>query len=186
MVLVQGENERSVLVAYVVYDEQELDLGKLKNFLKLFLPDYMIPAGFVELESIPLTPNGKANRKALLKHEYKVEQSVEFIPPRNETEEILANIWAEMLELDAVGVKDNFFDLGGHSLLATQIIARVKDHFQIELSLSALFETPTIENMAVNILTQEAQTADLDAMSQLLAELEDMDSEDLKDILGTE
>ena len=123
------------------------------------------------------------DRKELLKIKVELSHQQEFVPPRNETEEILATLWGEVLQLDAIGVKDNFFDLGGHSLLATQVISRVKETFQVELSLSVLFENQTIENMAIHILEQEAKSVDMDIMAELLAELEDLDGADLEGLL---
>ncbi|MBV1884765.1 MAG: AMP-binding protein, partial [Gammaproteobacteria bacterium] len=183
VVLLQGEDVEQRIVAYIVHNATELDVEHLKIGLKSSLPDYMIPSAFMVLPSIPVTANGKVDRKELLKIKVELSHQQEFVPPRNETEEILATLWGEVLRLDAIGVKDNFFDLGGHSLLATQVISRVKETFQVELSLSVLFENQTIENMAIHILEQEAKSVDMDIMAELLAELEDLDGADLEGIL---
>ena len=183
VVLLQGEDVEQRIVAYIVHNATELDVEHLKIGLKSSLPDYMIPSAFMVLPSIPVTANGKVDRKELLKIKVELSHQQEFVPPRNETEEILATLWGEVLQLDAIGVKDNFFDLGGHSLLATQVISRVKETFQVELSLSVLFENQTIENMAIHILEQEAKSVDMDIMAELLAELEDLDGADLEGIL---
>ena len=102
--------------------------------------------------------------------------------PRNDTEEALTQIWKEVLNLDQIGVTDNFFDLGGHSLLATQVVSRVRDHFNVDLPLSALFEEPTIENIALHLLQAELSSADDLEMADLLAEIEGLSEEDLKNL----
>ncbi|PCJ16860.1 MAG: hypothetical protein COB04_09935 [Gammaproteobacteria bacterium] len=186
VVLVQGDGVEQRLIAYVVHSSPELGSAELKVALKARLPDYMIPSAFVALPAIPVTSNGKVDRKELLKLKVEFCSQQEFVPPRNETEEVLASLWGDVLKLDAIGVKDNFFDLGGHSLLATQVVSRVKEAFQVELPLSVLFENQTIENMAIHILEQEAKTVDMDIMAQLLAELDDLDGADLQSMLDDE
>jgi surfactin family lipopeptide synthetase A len=109
----------------------------------------MVPGVLVEMKKLPLTPNGKLDRKGLPAPEYEQEQS--YVGPRTGTEEVLAQLWAEVLKVKQVGVRDNFFDLGGHSLLATQLISRLKEIFPIDLKVRALFEAPTIEGMARKI-----------------------------------
>ncbi|RLU03559.1 MAG: amino acid adenylation domain-containing protein, partial [Ketobacter sp.] len=135
------------LVAYVLSDEN-LDLADLKAFLGKSLPDYMVPKAYVVLPKFPLTPNGKVDKRGLPAPDDGSVAKNEYVAPRNDTEETLSQIWKEVLGLDRVGVTDNFFDLGGHSLLATQVVTRVREHFNVELALSALFEEPTIENIA--------------------------------------
>jgi acyl carrier protein len=112
----------------------------------------MVPSAFVFLDSLPLTPNGKLDRKALPAPDHsRPELDDAFAAPRTPVEEILANIWAEVLKLDKVGIHDNFFDLGGHSLLATQLISRVRDAFKLDLPLRSLFEAPTIYGLAQRV-----------------------------------
>ncbi len=132
------------LVAYVV--SQEVAESQLRDFLKQKLPDYMVPGAFVFLESIPLTPNGKVDRRALKAPEIALSLTT-FAPPRTPTQEILAQLWAEVLNLKQVGIDDNFFSLGGHSLLATQVILRLRS-FGIELSLRHLFDKPTVAQLS--------------------------------------
>jgi hypothetical protein len=104
------------------------------------------------LESLPLTPNGKLDRKALpAPDQSRPEQDGTYTAPRTPTEELLAGIWARVLNLDKVGIHDNFFELGGHSLLATQVISRIRDTYKLDLSLRALFETPTIFGLAQRV-----------------------------------
>ena len=126
------------LVAYLVPRRLPLlDVADLRNWVKEQLPDYMVPAALVVLPSLPLTPNGKVDRKALPAPEYqRAELAGEYQAPRTPAEEVLAGIWAEVLELERVGVHDNFFELGGHSLLATQVVSRIRHAFQVELPLA--------------------------------------------------
>src|SRR5690606_14633863 len=121
------------LVAYVTPGagvdqalDQALDHGALRAALKKTLPDYMVPAAYVTRASLPLRPNGKLDRRRLPAPVASRDASVEFIAPDTPTERALAAIWSELLEVEGVGVDDDFFDLGGHSLLATQVVARLR------------------------------------------------------------
>jgi hypothetical protein len=150
------------LVAYVVPIQDRIELGELRAFLKAKLPDYMIPTAFVFLDSLPLAPNGKIDRRALPDPEPgRPGLDSDFVPPRTPAEELLANIWANVLKVGPVGVHDNFFALGGHSLLATRVISRLRDAFGVDLPLRVLFERPTIEELALSveeILIQELES----------------------------
>jgi acyl carrier protein len=149
------ESAEKRLVAYVVCnDGQALTVDELRGFLKQKLPDYMVPSAFVFLDSLPLTLNGKVNRKALPAPDAtRPELGRELVAPRTPVEEALAGIWAKVLKLERVGVRDNFFDLGGHSLLATQVMSRVRSVLKIELPLRDLFEFPTIAGLGERIET---------------------------------
>ena len=122
---------------------------QLQNYLQQNLPDYMIPAALVVLEKIPLTTNGKVNRRALPALSWGGNEIVSAIAlPTSSTEQKLANIWTDLLGLKTVGIRDNFFQLGGHSLLATQLTSRIRDTFNVELPLQKVFETPQIAPLA--------------------------------------
>jgi surfactin family lipopeptide synthetase C len=151
--VISGRDKR--LVAYFVPTREPAPpLSELRDFLKKKLPDQMIPSAFVKLEAIPLTPNGKVDHRKLPAPMASQIKSVEdFVSPRNPTEDDLANIWAEILGLEKVGVYDNFFELGGHSLLATRVISRIREVFKVELPLRRLFETPTVMSLAEYIET---------------------------------
>ena len=137
------------LVAYVVGNSTA---DELRGFLKDKLPEYMVPAVFVPLDALPLLSNGKTDRRALPEPDRtRPELDEAFAAPRTPTEELLAGIWAQLLDLERVGVHDNFFDLGGHSLLATQAVSRIREAFQIELPLRLLFEVPTVAGLADSI-----------------------------------
>ncbi len=158
-VVLAGEDERGDkrLLAYVVADpDQKNSPEELRAHLKEQLPDFMVPSAIVLLSKIPLNPNGKVDRQALPKPEA-VDTKVR-IAPKTPTEEGILKIWAEVLRRDHLSTDDNFFDLGGHSLLATQVISRVREKFQIELPIRALFDSPTISGLA-EAITNTDQTA---------------------------
>jgi amino acid adenylation domain-containing protein len=121
--------------------------SELRSFLKARLPDYMIPSAFVLLDRLPRTPNGKVDRRALPAPDAQ-SNAVSYSAPRTPVEELLAKLWATLLGRARVGLHDNFFTLGGHSLLAAQVLARVRDAFQVDLPLRALFEAPTVAELA--------------------------------------
>jgi acyl carrier protein len=135
------------LVAYVV---GEADTDALREHLRLSLPEYMVPSAFVALERIPLTPNGKLDRKALPAPEHAAHTD-RYVAPRTPVEEVLAGIWAEVLRLERVGVHDSFFELGGHSLLIMRLLADIQATFDLDLSIRTVFSMPTLEAMAEEI-----------------------------------
>jgi amino acid adenylation domain-containing protein len=145
------------LVAYIVpklvsnqETSQTISIRKLRNHLKEKLPEYMVPATFLILSAFPLTPTGKIDRRALpAPEDVKQELEETFVPPRNELELELAKIWEQVLGVHPIGINNNFFELGGHSLLAIQVIARITQNFQVNLSLRQLFATPTIESLSI-------------------------------------
>ena len=152
------------LVAWLVAEGSEPPTTtELRRFLADRLPEHMIPAVFVPLESFPLTPSGKVDRRALPRPEGdRPRLEKEYVPPASEVEEALAAIWAEALGVPRVGVQDNFFELGGHSLLATQVVARIREHLQVDLPLIALFQMPTVEQLAMAV--EEAILDKLEAL----------------------
>ena len=141
------------LVAYVVETEgQKPTSEELRRHVKQTLPEYMVPAAFVRLTELPLTPNGKVNRRALPAPDNSNRESeAAFVAPATEIEKLLAGIWAEVLGIETIGVGDNFFELGGHSLLAMRVVARAREAFRIEVSLPALFESPTVAELSRSI-----------------------------------
>ncbi|MBT6046209.1 MAG: amino acid adenylation domain-containing protein [Candidatus Scalindua sp.] len=137
------------LVAYYTGNDTVTD-DELRNYLKTNLPDYMIPQFFHELEKMPLTTNGKIDRKRLPKPDGSYSR-VEYVEPCSETEKSLADIWVGVLKLDRVGTNDNFFQIGGHSLLAIQVMSRIHEQFQLKLPVRTLFDEPTIDGLAGQI-----------------------------------
>ncbi|WP_148662958.1 non-ribosomal peptide synthetase, partial [Scytonema hofmannii] len=156
------------LVAYIVPLPQVTPtLSVLRSFLSKKLPEYMVPNAFVFLEALPLTPNGKVDRRALPTPDRHSELPEKYVAPRTATEEMLAQLWAQVLKVEAVGRHDNFFDLGGHSLLATQLVSRIRSVFKVELSLRSLFTTPTVAELGQQIQQLQRQNAALNETSIL-------------------
>ena len=142
----------TALVGYVVADRDQVGAAELRAFLAERLPPALVPSRFVFLDRLPLTPNGKLDRRALPAPEQgRGESEKPYVAPRTPIEQMLAEMWAEVLGVPRVGVHDDFFGLGGHSLRATQIIARARAAFRIELPLRSLFETPTVADLSVTI-----------------------------------
>jgi amino acid adenylation domain-containing protein len=173
-VVAHAEREDDVrLVAYVVPVRMMAPTTtELRAYVQQRLPDYMVPSAFAMLEALPLTVNGKVDRQALpAVPRTRSRLAIPFTLPRTPNEAELAKIWAAVLGLEEVGIHDHFLELGGHSLLATQIASRVRDAFRVEVPLSALFEAPTVAEMAV-VITQHL-TARLapDELSSLLDEI---------------
>jgi amino acid adenylation domain-containing protein len=142
------------LVAYVV-GEGAFDREELLSYLKDKLPDYMVPSVVMELESLPLAPNGKVDRKSLPDPDEAEQKSEEYTAPRNATEIQLAEIWENILEVDQVGINDDFFELGGHSLLAVRLISAIRKAFKAELPISDVFDYPTVAALAARLDLQQ-------------------------------
>ncbi len=145
------------LCAYLVLAEP-VEPGELRGLLAASLPDAMIPSGFLVLDELPRTLNGKVDRRALPRPEAGSRLQEGFTAPRTPVEELLAQIWAEVLRLERVGVYDSFFELGGHSLLATQVLARIRQALEVDLPLRVLFRAPTVAGLA-QAVEQEIQEA---------------------------
>jgi amino acid adenylation domain-containing protein len=147
-----GASDRR-LVAYIVYRPGEVQTASdMRNYIRQRLPEYMIPSLIVELERIPLTPNGKVDRLALPDPFTRAEGAIHgFTEPVTPTEEALVAIWREVLKAEQVGVEDDFFEAGGHSLLAMQVVSRVERAFGVSVSVRRFFESPTIRALASHI-----------------------------------
>jgi amino acid adenylation domain-containing protein len=153
-------NEKS-LIAYVApFQKAEIDPAEARRFLRERLPDYMIPSAIVVLNALPLTSNGKIDRRALPEpHRSPATSRPAQAAPRTAVEELLAGVWAEVLGVNQVGVDDNFFELGGHSLLAMRLVSRLRTVFGVEIALRALFEAPSLRKMA-RLVEQAAREDD--------------------------
>jgi len=157
VVVREDEPGKKCLVAYAVLGQEGAIADReLRAFVKQKLPEYMLPSAFVLLEALPLTPNGKVDRKALRAPDTENLPLNAAFAPRTPEEQLLAEIWSQVLGVKQVGIRDNFFELGGHSLLATQLIAKVREAFQIELPLRSLFQCPTVESLAAVISPQKS------------------------------
>ena len=152
------------LVAYVTGsgDDKAPDSAVLKQAMKEILPDYMVPSTIVTLDELPLTPSGKVARRRLPVPEYSRDETTPYVAPRNDTEQTMVTIWADVLGLDTdtqqVGINDDFFELGGHSLLATQLVARVRKQLNIEVPLIELFSHPTVAGLYKSIENKSDST----------------------------
>lgn len=148
------------LVAYVVLNSVVKSLIQnttitryLSDFLKQKLPEYMVPSAFVLLDELPLTLNGKVDRRALPVPKWTQMEAGTYVPPRNPLETQLVEIWMQMLGVEPIGIYDNFYELGGHSLLSIQLFSQVSQAFQLELPLASFLEVPTIAGLAQTIET---------------------------------
>ena len=176
------------LVAYVVAsDRAAATANELRAYLKEKLPEYMVPSAFVFLDAMPLTPNGKLDRKALPAPDQNSAGSAEdYVAPRTPVEELIAEIWAEVFKLDKVGIHDNFFDLGGHSLLATQVVSRLRDGLRVELPLRTMFEKQTVEELAMVIAKIRVEKTEGDAVASILADIESLSDEEVEELVAKE
>ena len=161
------------LVAYVVMKNGTRDTAPLREYLKGRTPAHMVPDTFVPLESLPLTANGKIDRQRLTELSKSRRHSDDnFVAPRTELEEDLAGLWAEILKVERVGINDNFFDLGGHSLLATRLMFRLRESFNVDIPLRALFEAPTIATLSPVIVQSQIEQIDSEDMARVLSALQ--------------
>jgi amino acid adenylation domain-containing protein len=187
VVTAQGDKfGNSRLVAYFLPTSKPgPKISELRRALKLKLPHYMVPAAFVQVDSFPLLPSGKINRKVLVvPSDCRPDLEVPFLAPRFPTEATLAKIWADVLGIDRVGIQDDFFDLGGDSLAASRVVSRVIQRFQLEIPLQTLFDSPTIAAMAAVITAHQGKTLDEQGLSTLLNELDSLSDEEAKRLEG--
>lgn len=135
------------IIAYIVAEEKEtIHLAEIRSYVSESLANYMMPAAFVLLEELPLTPNGKVDRKKLPAPDYNGMNNERVA--RNPKEEILCDLFAEVLGVSRISIDDNFFEMGGHSLLASRLMARIRETLSVELGIGKLFESPTVAELA--------------------------------------
>ncbi len=164
LVIAHGEASRKQLIAYFTVDDScnpvmEIDLNSLKDILSEQLPDYMIPTVFIQLDKMPLNRNGKIDRKSLPEpSESELRGNIEFVPPETQLQKQLAEIWKEVLDIEKIGINDNFFQLGGNSLTATQVTAKFSQKMDMVITLNTLFEKPTIAELS--LLLEETDNND--------------------------
>jgi amino acid adenylation domain-containing protein len=173
------------LLAYVVPAPDSTPASAdLRHYLKQRLPEYMVPSAFVMLEALPLTGNGKLDRRAL--ERMSVAGPINeraFVAPRTPVEEAVAGIWAELLKLERVGVHDNFFDSGGHSLLAIQVLTQLLKTFQVDLQLRTFFEAPTVAELSERVIASETKPGQTEKIARILQKVGRMSAEDKQEIL---
>ncbi|MFF7339903.1 amino acid adenylation domain-containing protein [Streptomyces sp. NPDC008163] len=155
---------RDTLVAYVVPAATGVDPAAARSAVGALLPAHLVPAAVLVLDRLPLTPNGKLDRAALPAPEQRPELRASYLAPRTEAEELVSDIWREVLDVERVGALDDFFDLGGHSLLATRVIARVRATAELTVPLRTLFTHRTVAAFAEAV--EAALTAEIDALSE--------------------
>ncbi|MEC0696474.1 surfactin non-ribosomal peptide synthetase SrfAA [Bacillus atrophaeus] len=153
----QGAGDK-LLCAYFV-GQGEISSQELREHTAKDLPAYMIPAVFIQMDELPLTGNGKIDRRALPVPDVNVSAGVSYVAPRNETEQKVADIWTEVLQVEQVGVYDQFFEIGGHSLAGMKLLALIHQEFGAELTLKELFQSPTVEGLAQAIVSADKETA---------------------------
>jgi len=159
------QGDKRLIAYFVPAAKLQSTHTELRNFIAARLPDYMVPATFVKLDSLALNPNGKIDRAALPEpNTGNMLRDNSFVEPQSSTEKRVTEILAGLLHLDQVSAEGNFFLLGGHSLLGAQLIAKVRDVFNVELSLRSLFDAPTVAELSARIET--ALLAKLEAMSE--------------------
>ncbi|MBC9929148.1 non-ribosomal peptide synthetase [Chitinophaga qingshengii] len=145
------------LVAYIV-PEGSFDKDAIRLYLNSRLPEYMVPSLLVKLDKLPLTANGKVNKRALPDPAADELLTSEYLAPRNEKERQLVNIWQQLLNVERVGIKDNFFELGGHSLLTMRLISEIREVLQIEVPVGLIFQLPTIEGLSRHLQLHQQDT----------------------------
>jgi ubiquinone/menaquinone biosynthesis C-methylase UbiE/acyl carrier protein len=156
----------------------------LHNHLQAVLPEYLLPAAYVVLDGLPLTANGKLDRRALPAPDGgRPDRAGSYVAPRDEVEALIAALWGEVLGVARVGARDNFFELGGHSLLATRLVSRLRDAFGIDLPLKALFEAPTVEGIAASLIAREPAPGRVLTTARLRRKLAGMSAEQMRALL---
>jgi acyl carrier protein len=189
VVLQQGSHDDKRLVAFVATTpDLSITSDELRDFLRKNLPEYMIPSAIVMLEVLPLMPNGKVDRHALvaLSAKQKIESAV-FVAPRTPIEEVLTKTWGDVLGIEAPGIHDNFFDLGGHSLMAAQVRSRLREGFEMDLPLRLFFESPSVAQLATAIeRLGAAEKKNVGRIAQLWLEVDRLSPEEIEETLQRE
>jgi acyl carrier protein len=162
----EDEPGQKRLVAY--YTGTELPAEQLRAHAQGGLPEYMVPLAYVQLAAMPLTANGKLDRRALPAPETGAYATRQYEEPRGEVEQKVAAIWTELLRVERVGRNDHFFELGGHSLLAVQVLTRIQEGFGVELTVSALFQNPTLAALADNIVESQLAQFNPEDLAELM------------------
>ena len=179
------------LVAYLVRDTPAADAAaagsaggtgvpELRAALAQRLPDYMVPTSYVFLDAFPQTPNGKIDRGSLPTPDSSRSDEMAYLAPRTATERVVAAVWADVLDLDRVGVHDDFFALGGHSLLSTRVLVRVREAFQVDVPLHRIFKDPTVAGLSLALLELSGRPETIERTAELLLELGDLGDEQIE------
>jgi len=184
VVVLRSDGGDARLCGYLASTAAAIEISELRGFLRQRLPEYMVPSAFVVLDALPLTPNGKVDRRALPAPEAALmARESDFVPPANEAEAAVAEIWRQVLGIESVSVRDSFFNLGGHSLLATRVLTRMRDAFQVELTLRDIFETPTVAGLAELVLSRRIGESSGGELAELVAQLEGLSEDEVAALL---
>ena len=178
-----GSAEQRLVAYYVRRPESTVDGHELRRWLHHDLPSYMIPALYVEIEALPLTRNGKLDRKALPRPRITRELGGELVTPKHPLEMLIATLWGEILRVDRVGVEDNFFQLGGHSLLAVRLLSRVRASLGVEVSVSRFFNAPTPSLLATELLRSVPDPEALQARAAAIVKVSSLSDEEVATLL---
>jgi amino acid adenylation domain-containing protein len=171
------------LVAY--FAPRTATVDDLRRHVAEWLPEIMIPASFVPLDALPVTPSGKLDRMALQERSIAgMEEATSYVAPRTAVEEAVAAVWADVLGLDRVSVTADFFALGGHSLLATQVVAQLRSDFAIEIPLHSLFMYPTVESLSEEVVRLMGAAEEEEGTAELLEELNSLTREQAGQLSG--
>jgi len=181
----QGADGEKYIAAYVVPTQQPAPTtSELRAWLKERLPEYMVPSAWMHLEQIPLNASGKLDRSSLPEPERgRPDLASMFVAPRTAIEEMLAEIFADILSLEHTGIDDNFFELGGHSLLATRVVTRIRKVFSADLPLRRFFERPTVREIAEFLTAHESRAGQMEEAIALLRKIESLSADDLEELL---
>lgn len=182
VIINSDESGEKRLIAYLVPNTaQAVSSSELHAFMKERLPEYMIPAAFVKLEKMPLTSNGKIDRRALPDADImRPETEGAYVAARTPLEEEVVEAWKEVLGLQRIGIHENFFEIGGHSLLATKVIILLRSRLGINLSLRLLFENPTVAGMATALMETLLEHTEEPALADMISEVEGLSDEDAR------
>ena len=180
----ESPGDHKLAAYYETSAEPKPGNSELRGFLRTKLPEYMVPSYFISMDSMPLTPNGKIDRKALpAPNTHEVSSELPFEPPRTPTEQLVAEVWAEVLKIEKIGIHDNFFDLGGHSLQATRVTTRLNQQTNLDIPLRTFFENPTIEELSLAITELQVSQEDDQDVMRMIEELEDLSEEEISALL---
>jgi acyl carrier protein len=167
------------LVAYI--SGSAIDVGRVLEDLRRRLPGYMVPTAVVVMDQLPRSPNGKIERRKLPEPKWSAGEG--YAAPRNAVEEVLASIWGELLGAERIGTEDNFVELGGHSLLAAKVVARVRQMLSVDLTLSSVFQYPTVALLAQSVIAHEQKAGQTEKIAKLIRQVEAMSAEDTARLL---
>jgi acyl carrier protein len=180
-----GSGDRRLVCYLVLREDKVLSTSEIRNYLLKKLPEYMAPSIYMQLEAMPVTPNGKIDRSALPPpNRDRIEGDNPFVAPRTPHEAKLTEIWSEVLGVEKVGVHDNFFELGGHSLLMIQAVARIRELFNVEIPIQTFFQGPTVADLATAVVQTQASNKNSDEIDYILNLLEQSSHDELESMLA--